>query len=50
MSARFESSMLRELRATTPGLLEAIRAEREISESVEKGLTEFLNGFARTFA
>jgi F-type H+-transporting ATPase subunit alpha len=47
---RFESSMLRELRATKPELLETIRSEREISESVEKGLTEFLDGFARTFA
>src|SRR5215471_18834939 len=47
---RFESSMLRELRATKPQLLEAIRVEREISETVEKGLTEFLDQFARTFA
>jgi len=47
---RFETAMLRELRATKPELLEAIRSEREISESVEKALTEFLDGFARTFA
>src|SRR5499427_6327413 len=47
---RFETAMLRELRATKPELLEAIRSEREISEATEKGLTQFCDGFARTFA
>jgi F-type H+-transporting ATPase subunit alpha len=47
---RFESSMLGELRARKPELLEAIRNEREISEATDKGLREFLNGFATTFA
>jgi F-type H+/Na+-transporting ATPase subunit alpha len=47
---RFESSMLGELRARKPELLEAIRDEREISEATDKGLREFLNGFATTFA
>jgi F-type H+/Na+-transporting ATPase subunit alpha len=47
---RFESSVLRELRAVKPELLETIRTEREISETVEKGLTEFLDGFVKTFA
>jgi F-type H+/Na+-transporting ATPase subunit alpha len=47
---RFEASMLRELRAAKPEVLEAIRTEREISEQVEKELTEFLDDFAKTFA
>ncbi len=47
---RFESSMLGELRARKPELLDAIRNEREISEATDKGLREFLNGFATTFA
>jgi F-type H+-transporting ATPase subunit alpha len=47
---RFESSMLNELRSTKPELLEAIRTEREISEATDKGLREFLTGFATTFA
>ncbi|MGH7092443.1 MAG: F0F1 ATP synthase subunit alpha, partial [Stellaceae bacterium] len=47
---RFESSMLGELRSTKPELLEAIRNEREISEATDKGLREFLGGFATTFA
>ncbi|HEY1798097.1 MAG TPA: F0F1 ATP synthase subunit alpha [Stellaceae bacterium] len=47
---RFESSMLGELRARKPELLDAIRNEREISEATDKGLREFLTGFATTFA
>ena len=47
---RFESAMLGELRAKEPELLAAIRREREISPAVEKGLDDFLDGFARTFA
>jgi F-type H+-transporting ATPase subunit alpha len=47
---RFETSMLGELRAKRPELLDAIRDEREISEPTEKGLAEFFDGFARTFA
>ncbi|MBV8935946.1 MAG: F0F1 ATP synthase subunit alpha [Alphaproteobacteria bacterium] len=47
---RFESSLLRGLQNTKPGLLDAIRADREISPTVEKGLEEFLDGFVRTFA
>jgi hypothetical protein len=38
------------LRAKQPDLLDAIRDEREISDTTEKGLTEFVDGFARTFA
>src|SRR6202158_3460621 len=47
---RFEQLMLGDLRAKHPELIEAIRSEREISEPTEKGLTEFFDGFARTFA
>jgi F-type H+/Na+-transporting ATPase subunit alpha len=47
---RFEISMLRELRAVHPELLEAIRTEQEVSPEVEKGLGEFLDGFVKTFA
>jgi F-type H+-transporting ATPase subunit alpha len=47
---RFEASMLRELRAGHPEMLEAIRTEREISDPVEKGLGQFLDGFVKTFA
>ncbi len=48
--SRFESAMLGELRAKEPELLAAIRREREISPAVEKGLGDFLDGFARAFA
>jgi len=47
---RFESSMLTDLRAKHPDLLDALRDEREISDTTNKGLTEFCDGFARTFA
>jgi len=47
---RFETLMLGELRAKRPELLDAIRDEREISDPTEKGLVEFFDGFARTFA
>ena len=42
--------MLRDLRSTHPELLELIRTEQEISPPVEKGLSEFLDGFVKTFA
>jgi len=47
---RFETSVLGELRNTHPELLEAIRTEQEISPTVEKGLSDFLDGFVKTFA
>jgi F-type H+/Na+-transporting ATPase subunit alpha len=47
---RFEASMLRELRAMHPELLEAIRTEQEISPTVEKGLGDFLDAHVKTFA
>ena len=48
--SRFEASMLQELRAAHPELLEAIRTTQEISPEVEKALSEFLDGFVKTFA
>jgi F-type H+-transporting ATPase subunit alpha len=47
---RFEASMLRELRSTHPEMLGAIRNEQEISPAAEKALSEFLDGFVKTFA
>jgi hypothetical protein len=42
--------MLSELRASQGGLLSSIRDQREITGDTEKGLSDFLEGFARTFA
>ncbi|MBV8934512.1 MAG: F0F1 ATP synthase subunit alpha [Alphaproteobacteria bacterium] len=47
---RFETSALRELRNAHPEMLETIRTEQEISPAVEKGLSDFLDGFVKTFA
>src|SRR6201997_1694311 len=47
---RFEGAMLGELRAREPELLAAIRRDREISPTVEKGLGDALDGFVKTFA
>ena len=42
--------MVRELRSTHPELLQAIRTEQEISPTVEKELSDFLDAFVKTFA
>ena len=47
---RFESSMLNDLRAKHPDLLDALKNEREISDATGKGLAAFCEDFARTFA
>src|SRR5216683_665415 len=47
---RFEQSMLSDLRAKHPDLLDAVRDEREISDATDKGLAAFCDAFARTFA
>ncbi len=47
---RFESQMLSELRAREPGILNAIRDEKEIKPETEKKLVAFLDGFAKAFA
>ncbi|MBS0561215.1 MAG: F0F1 ATP synthase subunit alpha [Proteobacteria bacterium] len=46
----FESGLLAELRARGTGILDAIRNDREIKPETEKKLTEFLDGFAKSFA
>ena len=46
----FERRMIADLRAREPGVLEAIRRDREMKPDVEKKLVEFLDGFARTFS
>ena len=47
---RFETALLGELRANHPELLDAIRAEKEVSAEVEKHLVGFLDDFVKTFA
>src|SRR6266699_2292200 len=47
---RFEQSLLSDLRAKHPDLLDAVRDEREISDATDKGLAAFCDDFARTFA
>jgi F-type H+-transporting ATPase subunit alpha len=47
---RFERSMLSELKAREPGILEAIRADREIKPATEDKLKAFLDGFVKSFA
>ena len=47
---RFEQSLLSDLRAKHPDLLDAVRDEREISDTTDKGLAAFCDDFARTFA
>ena len=42
--------MLTDLRAKHPDLLDAVRDEREISDTTDKGLAAFCDDFARTFA
>ena len=47
---RFEKAMLGAVRAREPGILEAIRSEREIKPETEKKLIGFLDGFVKSFA
>src|SRR6202030_3669935 len=48
--SRFEASMLRELRATHPQLLPALRTARRLSAHGEEALSECLGGCLKTFA
>src|SRR5690348_2636871 len=48
--SRFEASILSELRASKPNILEAIRSKRELAADTEKELGSFLDGFSKTFA
>src|SRR6201997_3923507 len=45
----FEARFVYELKARDPGILEAIRTQLEIKPDVEKKLTAFLDGFAKSF-
>jgi len=47
---RFEQSLLADLRAKGPALLDSIRSKRELTADSEKELTAFLDQFAKTFA
>jgi F-type H+-transporting ATPase subunit alpha len=46
----FEAQFIAELKAKDPGILEAIRTQLEIKPDIEKKLTTFLDGFAKTFS
>jgi len=46
----FESQYLSELKAREPGIVEAIRDDREIKPETEKKLAAFLDGFVKAFA
>ncbi len=46
----FERQLLSEVRAHEPGILEAIRSERELKPETEKKLVAFLDGFVKAFA
>ena len=45
----FERQMLVELRSRAPGILEAIRNDREIKPETDKKLAAFLDSFVKTF-
>ncbi len=47
---RFETQLLVDIKAREPGIIDAIRTDREIKPDVEKKLTAFLDGFVKTFA
>jgi len=46
----FERRLLSELKASHPGILEAIRTDREIKKETEEKLVGVLDGFAKSFA
>jgi F-type H+-transporting ATPase subunit alpha len=46
----YERQMLGEVHAREPGILESIRADREIKPETEKKLVAFLDGFTKAFA
>ncbi|MDY0872344.1 F0F1 ATP synthase subunit alpha [Dongia rigui] len=47
---RFESSLLGEIKAKSPDILNAIRTEREISKATEAKLHEVIGAFTKSFA
>ena len=46
----FESQMLSQLHSSEPGIVAAIRDDREIKPETEKKLISFMDGFAKSFA
>jgi F-type H+-transporting ATPase subunit alpha len=46
----FERRMLSEMKAAKPGILEAIRTDREIKKGTEDELTGFLDAFSKSFS
>ena len=47
---RFEGEMLRTLRREQPELVESLRKEKTMTEEIDKGLTKFLDKFAKVFS
>jgi F-type H+/Na+-transporting ATPase subunit alpha len=47
---RFEASLLGELKAKAPKILQTIREKRELAADTEKELSAFLDNFAKSFA
>ena len=46
----FETQLLSEIKSREPGILEAIRTDREIKPETEKKLVAFIDSFAKSFA
>jgi len=46
----FEKQLLSDIKSKAPEILDSIRNERELSKETDGKLTEFLDGFAKTFA
>ena len=46
----FERRLLSEIKSTQPGIIEAVRTDREIKKETEEKLVGFLDGFAKSFA
>ncbi|HEY9568270.1 MAG TPA: F0F1 ATP synthase subunit alpha [Thalassobaculum sp.] len=47
---RFEQQLLSEIKSKAPGILEAIRTEKALSDDTEGKLKDFMDSFAKTFA
>ncbi len=47
---RFERQLLSEIKSKAPGILEAIRTEKALSDDTQAKLKEFMDSFAKTFA
>ena len=46
----FETGLLSQIKQREPGILEAIRTDREIKKETESKLVAFLDGFAKSFS